>query len=335
MRRWPSAQASLEASLSPVKYPWDATIPITTFDPATGASRVELERAGDLFNEREIDFETEDQITWTEAEDIAAKRYKRRRGKEPSRSWRYQIKNGLRYIPSAAPLLTSVSDVRAMVDAMEEAGLAATTIQQRTSALSGVIEALIRTGRTEDTYVNPFSRVDTAATGTRHFHKAQPSDYQAMAKWKHPLMEVLMFSGARISEVVNGEYRDGCLIINEGKNRASIRVVPLPTIGELCGHNSSSSAVDLSESSEKCVVQTIDSFRQQFNQHRPHHHLTAHSFRHGWKTAAREAGIDHVLAERLLGHAIPKMDQVYGEFSEEVLRGAAKRVWEVIDGWCQ
>lgn len=281
--------------------------------------------AGDLFNEAEVDWRgvsTEDTITWQEAEEIAAKRYRRRRGKEPSRSWYYQVKNALRYIKSAAPLQTTVSDVRAMVDQMEEAGLAATTIQQRTSALSGVIEALIRTGRTDDTYINPFSRVDTAATGTKHYFKAQPEDYRAMATWNDPYMQVLIFTGARISEVINGEYIDGCLRIKQGKNRASVRDVPLPD--HLMCHLYRGKAIT-----------TVDTFRTHFNKHRPHNHLTPHSFRHGWKTAAREAGIDHVLAERLLGHAIPKMDRVYGEFSPAVLRGAAERVWEVIAKWAQ
>lgn len=314
MRRWPQAQAQLEEQLNPQRYPWDRTVVLHT------PQGIELARAGDVFNEKEVDFDTPDAftITWAEAEEIAAKRYKRRRGKEPSRSWRYQIKNGLKYLPSTAPLSTTVADVRAMVDQMEEAGLAATTIQQRTSALSGVIESLIRTGRTDDTYINPFSRVDTAATGTRHFYKAQPGDYKAMAQWGDPFMQILMFSGARISEVINGEYKNGCLIIKEGKNRASIREVPLPE--HLVAHY-------------RREALTVDTFRSHFNKHRPHTELTPHSFRHGWKTAAREAGIDHVLAERLLGHAVPKMDRVYGDFSPGVLRRAAEQVWEVIRVW--
>ena len=60
-------------------------------------------------------------------------------------------------------------------------GLQGSTIAQRCSALSGLIDALIKGGYTEDDFSNPFERVDTQALALRAFTR-QPEDYQWVSK---------------------------------------------------------------------------------------------------------------------------------------------------------
>ena len=329
MRRWPSVMAELEASLQPTKHHWNDTVEVTEWDVDTGKSSTYKTRADYILPPSQLDYSDDvEGITWAQAETIAAKRYERRKGKAVSRSWRYQIKNALRHMPLSSPAAVKPSDVRKMVEAMEERGYQATTVAQRCSCLSGVIEALIRGGHLDDTHINPFSRVDTAATGTRHHYKPSPSDYQEIWARREGMnaeaintLKLLMFTGVRIGEAINGVNKDGCLFVEKQgdwspKNRASQRVIPLPK--DLHG---------------LAVCPSEDSFRRQFEKIRDGHPASAHSWRHGFASAGRAAEADHIVMERYLGHSIPKMAATYGEFSQAVLEREAVKTWQVIDQW--
>ena len=328
LRKWPAAQARLEELAEPWRLPRGGQTLITEWDPDTGLSEQVGEWNENLVRDDQL-FDEEDPslITWARAEEVAARRYMRRRGKEVSRSWRYQIKNALRHLPVQYPLDVKPKDVREMVDRMEEE-YEASTIAQRCSALSGLFVALIKGGYTEDDFINPFERVDTAGISTKSFYKAQPEDYPWISKLETPRKEdrqklatllVLIYTGARISEIIRGSYEDGWLIIKEGKNRASVRAVPLPD--------------SLASNKQEDIATSIDSFRRWFNKRRPHDQLTPHSFRHGFKSAARVAQADEITVERLLGHTIPKMALTYGEFPKDVLRREAVKVQAVIEKW--
>ena len=330
MRKWPAAQAQLEALATPKKYPRDGKTLVTTRDDA-GNTVEEWATNESLFRDSELyDEEDTSIITWEKAEEIAARRYVRRTGKDVSRSWRYQILNAKRHISCKYPLDVTTKDVRQMVDKMEDEGFAASTIAQRTSALSNLLEALIKGGYTDDAWVNPFERVDTHGVSTKSFYKAKPEDYQWISsvdflqarrttQCNINTLKILIYTGARISEVVNGAYEYQCLVIKEGKNRASVRQVPLPDF--------------LAHIKRQDIATSVDSFRRWFNKHRPKEELTPHSYRHGFKSAARVAKADEVTVERLLGHTIPKMLMVYGEFPVDVLQREAIKVQEVIQAW--
>ena len=75
-------------------------------------------------------------------------------------------------------------------------------------------------------------------------------------------------------------------------------------------------------------------FRRWFNKRKPNPDLTPHSYRHGFKSAARVATADELTVERLLGHTIPKMLLVYGEYPKDVLQREAVKVQAVIREWC-
>ena len=78
---------------------------------------------------------------------------------------------------------------------------------------------------------------------------------------------------------------------------------------------------------------SVDSFRAWFNSHKSNPALTPHGYRHGWKTAARSAGADTKVTERLLGHSVGAMEATYGEFSREVLQREALKVQTQIQQW--
>ena len=62
--------------------------------------------------------------------------------------------------------------------------------------------------------------------------------------------------------------------------------------------------------------------------------LVTHSWRHGWRTAARAAGANELTAETLMGHtAGTKMDRTYGVYPRDLLITEARKVWNVLDSW--
>ena len=329
LRRWPAAQARLEELAEPLRLPRGGQTLITEWDPETGLSEQVWEWNENLVRDEYLyDEEDSSLISWAKAEEIAARRYLRRRGREVSRSWRYQILNAKRHLNVKYPLDTKPKDIREMINGMESQDYKASTIAQRCSALSGLIDALIKGGYTDDDFSNPFERVDTAGVSTKSFYKAKPEDYQWVSKviandqsnkQQITTLLVLINTGARISEIVKGTYQDGWLLIKEGKNKASVRSVPLPDSLSLCR--------------QEDIATSIDSFRRWFNKQRPHVMLTPHSFRHGFKSAARVAQADEITVERLLGHTIPKMALIYGEFPRDVLRREAVKVQAVIEDW--
>ena len=342
-KRWPAAQAELERMTQVV--PGDPDAPHLYLDPDTGK-----EYWGPSPWDKEcVTTDQDERITWVDAEDIAAKRYQRKKGKEVSRSWHYNVKNALTQLalsqrkdkgrdPSSFvyPLDLTTKDVRRLVDSMEERGLAATTIAQRCSVLSGLIDALIKGGYTDDDYTNPFSRVDTAAISTNHHHTAQPDQYALMwerAKELKPefrqMLWVLMHTGCRISEVHKARYegtgtsRVGWVLIEDRddyspKNKSSVREVPFPPSPVEAGIDG---------------AMTADTFRRWFNKIRPNTKLVLHNFRHGYKSAAREAGADWYQATRLMGHTASRMDTVYGEDRRTPLVNEASKIWGVIEKW--
>ena len=311
MRRWPAAQAELEQLASPKKIAWNTPVQ----SPWGGEEEAQF-----VLQRDEVEWEAESNsvISWSRAIEIAEKRFQRRRGKSVSRGWRYNITNGLKHLTVKYPLDMTPADVRKLVDTMESKGYKDSTIAIQASAVSGVIEALIKGGYAGNDFSNPFLRVDTAAVSTTHFYKAVPEDYKTMILDSFYL-HVLVYTGARISEVCKGDYSEsGWLKIGKdiAKNKASIREVPLPNWLDIP-----------TESVGK------DAFRNQFNRNKSNQSLTPHSFRHGWKSAARMAAADEITAERLLGHSVGKMNSVYGIYPRAALLREAEKVWQVIDQW--
>lgn len=317
------AMAELEERLRPAPRSGEQHL---VWDTDTGTSRWEPTP----WTEEELE-EAREGFGWSDAIELAKARHKRRKGVEMSPSYLDTIKQGLRFT-KVGPLELDTREVRRMVLRMEEKGHKASTIQQRCAGVSAVIEAMIRSGEYPD-HNNPFLKVDTAAAFDPDSHKtAEPDEYRQLWARRHELedqariiLEVLVYSGARISEVLNASYEPGWMIIRptrdwQPKNKTSAREVPLPGWMDVKGMG---------------FTITADGFRARYRRIRDGLEITPHSFRHGWKTASRMAGCDELTAETILGHAAgTKMSRTYGHYPRELLVREASRVWDVLDSWC-
>ena len=83
LRKWPAAQARLEELAEPWRLPRGGQTLITEWDPETGLSEQVWEWNENLVRDEYLyDEEDSSLITWAKAEEIAARRYLRRRGKK-------------------------------------------------------------------------------------------------------------------------------------------------------------------------------------------------------------------------------------------------------------
>ena len=338
-RRWYQAMVELEEQLRPAP---KSAEPHLYGDPDTGAEWW----GPSPWTEEELEEEASEGFSWSDAIAITKARHRRRRGREMSSSQLDAIKQALRFT-KAGPLELDPREIRRMILRMEEKGHKATTIQQRCSALSSVIDAVIRSGEYPD-HDNPFRKVDTAAVADEgSSHKTPtPEEYQMVWESRASLdetprliLELLIYSGARISEVLNasyeeslasGDHRGGWMLIRktpagwQPKNKTSIRDVPIPQwlAKKAAAHGA------------PFTIITADGFRARYQRIRGDLEITPHSFRHGYKTAGRIAGADELTVETILGHAAgSKMSRAYGRYPRELLLREAEKVWKTIDEW--
>lgn len=346
MRRWPAAMAELEEELRPVKPKKGEVYQVWHVPSGMEPSIENLDRYGSpveakaesVFSPEELE-EASEVLTWSDAIEVAKARHRRRKTREMSKSHLTAIHQGLKYT-KLQPLEITVKEVRQMIKRMEGMGHQPQTIQQRISALSTVIESLIKGGETDDIegYSNPFKKVDTAAKSDNHHHTAEPDDYwvlhergqDSLDERSLPGLLVLMYSGCRLSEMLHADYNSepGWMLIQPRgawlpKTKTSYRVVPLP---------SWLSKMDLGAI---YPLLTENRFRHRFNKARGGRaHITPHSFRHGFKTAARLAGADELTIETVLGHSAGSaMSRTYGQYPRELLLREAQKVWKVLDEW--
>ena len=329
-RRWPLAMAELEEQLRPAP---KSAEPHLYFDPDTGAEWW----GPSPWTEEELEEEASEGFGWSDAIAITKARHRRRRGREMSSSQLDAIKQALRFT-KAGPLELDPKEIRRMILRMEERGHKATTIQQRCSALSSVIDAVIRSGEYPD-HNNPFRKVDTAAVADEGSSHKTPTPEEYRLVWESRvsldetprlILELLIYSGARISEVLNASYEEGgWMLIRktsagwQPKNKTSIRDVPIP---QWLAKRAAAHGL--------FTIISADGFRARYQRIRGDLEITPHSFRHGYKTAGRIAGADELTVETILGHAAgSKMSRTYGQYPKELLLREAEKIWGFLDEW--
>ena len=334
------------------KLPWYQMLEVEEWDVETGKRTTTVERADVLLARAQLNREVEAPVShvgpsWDEAIQIARRR-RERRSKGVSDSWSRGVLNALQQLPcypDVYPLEVKPSHIREMVRRMEERGYKNSTIAQRSSLISGLIDAVIKSGigceNDDAVFTNPFTLVDTAGVSEESFFKPDPIHYRQCWLIRETLpvdvknlLELLIFTGVRIGEAINApivrdkntgqRWLDIKQLPNgwRPKNRASVRSVPIPDW------------IDVSS-----LPPNTSKFRRHFDSKvrnkvellKP---LTAHSWRHGYKTSSRIARAEELTTERLLGHAISKMAMVYGEYPRELLLSEARKTWTVIDELC-
>ena len=345
-RRWGSAMAQLEEMAAPAPLSSEHHV---YWNVETGESYVE----GSPWHPDELEAQAkrdEEQqrkaVSWELGIEEGVKRAQRRNGRPPSRAWRKGAQYAIDMLPSdVQPLELKPHHIREFVQRLEEKGYAPNTITARCSILSSIIEAIIRNGIAPD-HRNPFRSIDTSFKPSAYekakSKEAPPVAYRSLLKVSKTLEEkhrranlLIALTGCRISEILNGRYEGEWLHIEatkdyQPKNSASVRKIPIhhPLIKEFIGQPwlfftttavSNTLKAAASEGQDDPVVGPVN----------------PHAFRHAFRSAARLAGANEFVVERLLGHSTPgsSMDSVYGSYPDELLKQEIEKVWSVINEW--
>ena len=268
--------------------------------------------AGEVLDASEFELTNEDCLA------IHLQRSQDRRGQALAPSSVRSIRNAMRGLDG--PLLDiTVGGIRSYMDKLRSQGLSALTIMQRCSLLSAVTTSVIRRGYLPDDYQNNWEKIDYQATSKNHIHTATPEECKQLMVI--PEARMLLYTGLRTSELANGIVQDGWITITEHdsyrpKTASSQRRLPLP--------------FDMPK------VRAYQTQHGHFK--RVASHLSAHSLRHAFRTACREAQLPTELSEYLMGHSASAatggaLVHTYGQFSDQAVMDAMQKVWAVLDGW--
>ena len=273
-------------------------------------------------------------LEWGDLVKEAEKRRLRRTGKPYSDAWREGAQTAINGCPFG-PEHATPENIRGWIDAMDEEGLAPKTIQQRCAALSGLLTSAKKTGFRQD-LVNGFSGVDYTTKVVTHHTTAEDSDYVSLINGLAPTIPddqrlcllALAYGGMNIKEMQDRKLEDlevdergiGWLSIYKSKTDARTRVIPLPA-----------------ELTRELQAKWPKAWPHSSTLNRRTKEITNHSWRHGFKRLSREAGVDPVLTEALMGHEIGRenrlvMESTYGSSypKEPILKGA-QQIWDYIN----
>ncbi|WP_150882121.1 hypothetical protein [Synechococcus sp. RSCCF101] len=299
------------------------------------------------------------ELTWEEAVEIHRERHRHRTGADLSEAWGEKVAKAIQYMRELVPIRAEPElepepaswggpnrparlepqHVRAYIKGLrDKKKLSANSIETSCALLSGVLTSLKKTGECPD-IENPFSQVDYTTRDKGHLYSPTKEDYRRIGfalKEMDPryatTIRWLAFTGMRLNELLTRQpedYDEENHAIRIGprdgwkpKTSTSNRVIPTPEDFVCLGNKGRARGGWASGFS----------IAKQLKQVNPR--LSAHSLRHGWKTAAREAGADEIMSELYLGHrAGSEMSRTYGEVTATALRREAMKVWAVMEEW--
>ena len=269
-------------------------------------------------------------LSWDEAIQMYKERFREKKGKPISASSEAALKAGLMAIGDITIENLTPNEIRLMIKRLKDKSLSPSTIQQRCSLLSSVIEVVLKSGIEVGISENPFGRVDYQSTSNNHYRTPDSNDYAMLASLLPALkpnvrfvLEVLAFTGLRIGELLSRKPEDlegQWLQIRERegwrpKTITSIRQVPLPLhLAEMGLPQKWPSLASISKATKQVNAQ-----------------LTNHSWRHGFKTMGRLGQADEVAIEVLMGHGVgSQIQRTYGVWPKEPLLIAANKSWKAL-----
>ena len=252
-------------------------------------------------------------------------------GKGYSDSWHEQMRIRLEKVPFKLEDCTPQA-IRAWVRDMQDEGLAGRSIELRCAMFRGIVQTAIKSGLLEG-HDNPWKLVDFSSNSSKPIYTAREEDYRKVSTFidslpdaaRLPLL-IQIYTGCRISEVLDRKAEDfdleaQTMSITEGKNKFSIRTIPLPAF--ICDQLRSSSFKFWKTGGMNKLTRT-----------RIHNDVTSHSWRHGITRLGRDLQADTMTMEAVLGHKLPGMQAVYGSgFSVPAMRTALAPVWQQLDQW--
>lgn len=269
-------------------------------------------------------------LSWDEAIQMYKERFREKKGKPISASSEAALKAGLMAIGDITIENLTPNEIRLMIKRLKDKSLSPSTIQQRCSLLSSVIEVVLKSDIEVGISENPFSRVDYQSTSNNLYRTPDSNDYAMLASLLPALkpnvrfvLEILAFTGLRIGELLSRKPEDlevQWLQIRERegwrpKTITSIRQVPLPL-----------QLAEMGLPQKWPSLASISKATKQVNRQ-----LTNHSWRHGFKTMGRLGQADEIAIEVLMGHGVgSQMQRTYGVWPKEPLLIAANKSWKAL-----
>jgi integrase len=266
--------------------------------------------AGDVLDPEEFNY------SWQQAAAIHAQRKEERQGRPLADSTLKIIDRAIRGVPKT-PITFTTADVRQYLDGLKAQGLQPITIRKLAVCLQGVTSSLIKSGYVDDTFTNPWTRIDFSAQSRNHHHVSTPQEICELLKLNRWEFTVMIKCGFRVDELSHLKLIDGWLVLEESANYrpktdTSIRRIPSP-VSEI--------GTPLSRQALNERIKKVAPL------------CTNHSLRSGFKTACMEALLPTEITERLLGHALGPVAGAYGAMTDTVITEAIERVWEVVCRW--
>ena len=207
------------------------------------------------------------------------------------------------------------------------------TLKNWCSALQGLIERAITSGYAPQLAPNSFKQVDFKVSKDvekkNHHYCPTPEDYSKLFNEVLPELpenyrvgiELMMMTGCRVSGTkhLSSTAEPGWLDVPDEDGTKGGGRVPMPMELWIRGRG----------------LKIISGSRLSAALKKVHPKLSNHGLRSGFKRATRAAGIDSVLGEALMMHALQDMEEKYGGdgFPDEALKAGAEKTWEVIKGW--
>ncbi len=232
------------------------------------------------------------------------------------------------------PGQASAKRIRAWIDKQTAKGVSSVTIKNWCSTLQGLIERAITSDYATQLAPNRFREIDFSVSKEvekkNHHYCPTVDDYSKLVNEVLPALpenyrvgiELMMWTGCRVSgtKYLAASTEPGWLDVPDEDGAKGGGRVPVPMELWIRGRG----------------LKIISGTRMSAALKKVHPKLSNHGLRSGFKRATRAAGIDSVLSEALMMHALKDLESTYGGdgFPDEALKAGAEKTWEVIAGWC-
>ena len=252
---------------------------------------------------------------------------KRKTGKDYSQGWYTSVQDFLRRVPFQLEE-ASPKAIRAWVMAQQKQGLSGRTIEIRCATGASLIKTSQRSGLL-DTEKNPFELVDYSNNSSKHIPTATLEDIRRIKprSISTPVELALTMQamlGTRVSEVLRSDIswfdlEEGTFTVKEGKNKASLRTIPLPKVVVEAVRT-----IPLDWPSPETIRAAIK---------RVNPELSSHSLRHGFIRLGRDLGCDTDVIEAAVGHTLGGQKATYGDgYGVDRMREEMSKIWDKITG---
>ena len=257
-------------------------------------------------------------VTWDEAKQIWIELGERERSRPIAKGSLEKLNSVIKLFSPYAQPTEITFDVLDKFCSDREQTVDASTVKSNLKLLSAVQTALVTKRRLERNIVKDYPY----KVGKRSRKRAYTDDEFRLVKQLHPACFWLGMTGMRSGELQNGVIEGDIMVVTEldddefrPKTLSSYRRVPLPP------------GFVRPKTHPKTWRTNLRKFIKDKN-------VTPHSGRHFFIQTARRAGCDMQVIAEVCGHGSDvgsSSQQGYGDFTDEVLKREAQKVWDYIN----